>query len=177
MVGSMFRILLTEPGIQTGDAECKLMRKMFIFDNLVLVIKVIFVDHLCWLCFTFHVCLCCAVLSVPCRPVIASWERTDFFALLFAMFPCVFVTFPYGDLGQVCYLIESIHYLCLFLYFYDPTCYLMSFFLKIGNMIKYKADMSLKNNTMMLHAKYYETIFRHFLTRHYEILLVVPGEK
>ena len=59
---------------------------------------------------------------------LVGWERTDLFALLFAMFPCDFITFPYGDLGQVCCLIESIHYLCLFLYFYDHTSFLMSFF-------------------------------------------------
>ena len=39
------------------------------------------------------------------------------FALLCVMFPCVFVTFPYGGLGQVWFLIVSIPDLCL-LYFY-----------------------------------------------------------
>ena len=46
------------------------------------------------------------------------WERTDLLALLCAMFPCVFVTFPYGASGQVWYLILSIPERCL-LYFYE----------------------------------------------------------
>ena len=34
------------------------------------------------------------------------------------MFSCVFVTFPYGVLGRVLYLIVSIPDLCLFSYFF-----------------------------------------------------------
>ena len=40
------------------------------------------------------------------------------FALLCVVVPCVFVTFPYYDVSnQVWYLIVSIPYLCLLLYF------------------------------------------------------------
>ena len=40
-------------------------------------------------------------------------ERAQFLALLYVMFTCEFVTFPYGILGQVWYLIVSIPDLCL----------------------------------------------------------------
>ena len=54
----------------------------------------------CWregtfLLFMFHVCLCWVFLSVTCSLVFACRERADAFALC-----CVFVTFPYGVLGQ-----------------------------------------------------------------------------
>ena len=68
--------------------------------------------------FVLHVCE--AVFSVPCSLVVTCWERADIFALLYVMFSCVFVTFPYGVLGQVCYLIVLIPYLCLLFNFY---CY------------------------------------------------------
>ena len=42
---------------------------------------------------------CYAVLSVPCRFVIPCWA--DLLALLCVVFSCVFVTFPYDDLGQI----------------------------------------------------------------------------
>ena len=67
----------------------------------------------------FHVCLCNAVLSVPCSLVITCWDRADLLALLCVMFSCVFVTFPYGVLGQLWYLIVFIPDLCLLLYFND----------------------------------------------------------
>ena len=47
--------------------------------------------------FMFHVCLCYAVLSVPCSRVIACWERADLLAhFMCVVFSCVFVTFPYS---------------------------------------------------------------------------------
>ena len=50
-------------------------------------------DPFCCLCFTFFfIILSCLFL--------ASWEMADLLALLCVMFPCVFVTFPYGDLGS-----------------------------------------------------------------------------
>ena len=58
-----------------------------------------------------------AVLSVPCSIVITYWERADLLAPLFVVLCCVLVTFPYGFLGQVWYLIVSIPDLCLPLYF------------------------------------------------------------
>ena len=43
-------------------------------------------------------------------------------ALLYVMFSCAFVTFPYGFLGQVWYLIVSITDLCLLSYFAIQHC-------------------------------------------------------
>ena len=55
------------------------------------------------LLFMFHVCLCYAVLFVPCNLVVTCWGKD-----LCVMFSCVFVTFPYGVPGQVWYLTVSI---------------------------------------------------------------------
>ena len=41
MVGSISRKLLTELGIRTEDAECKLMGDIYNFVNLVLIIKIV----------------------------------------------------------------------------------------------------------------------------------------
>ena len=55
----------------------------------------------------YHVALCSA----------------GFLALLYVMFSCIFVTFPYGILGQMWYLIVLIPDLCLLLYLeYACTC-------------------------------------------------------
>ena len=97
---------------------------MFNFANLVFVMIVIL------LVIPFVVCVSRLrfVLSVPSRPVITCWERVDLIALFCVMFPCVFVTFPYGVYGQVWCLIISIPDLCLLLYFYYLTCFLESYF-------------------------------------------------
>ena len=56
----------------------------------------------------FVICvLCHTVLSVPCNLAVTCKKRADLMALLWALFSCVFVTFPYGVLGQVSYLIVS----------------------------------------------------------------------
>ena len=44
-------------------------------------------------------------------------KRADLLTLLYVVLSCVFVTFPYGVLGQVWYSIVSIPDLCLLLYF------------------------------------------------------------
>ena len=67
--------------------------------------------------FVLH--FCPAVLSVPCRLVVTCWERAYLLALLYVMFSCVFVTFPYGVLVQIWYLIVSIPVLCLLLYLFQ----------------------------------------------------------
>ena len=56
-------------------------------------------------------CLCYNVMFVSCGLVVNCWEGADPLALLYVMFSCVFVTFPYGVLGQVWYLIVSIPFL------------------------------------------------------------------
>ena len=60
-------------------------------------------DHLCYLCLVFAMLsrLFIAALWSPAGKGLTSW-------LLFAMFNCVFVTFPCGITGQVRYLIVSI---------------------------------------------------------------------
>ena len=77
--------------------------------------------------FLFHVCLCYAVLSVPCSLVVTCLEWADLLALLCVVFPCAIATVPYGVPGQVWYLIVSIPDLCLPLYFQydyrDHTCF------------------------------------------------------
>ena len=60
--------------------------------------------------FMFRVCLFHTVLSVSCSPVVTFWERALGFLVCY-----VFVTFPYGIMGHVLYLILSIPDLCLFL--------------------------------------------------------------
>ena len=62
----------------------------------------------------FVICVSChTVLSFPCSLVITCWERADLLALLHVMFSCVFITFPYGVVGQVWYLIVWIPVFCL----------------------------------------------------------------
>ena len=71
-------------------------------------------DPICYLCIMF---VCHTVSYFPCSCVVTCWERTDNFAFFYVMFSCVFVTFPYGVLCQVWYLIVSILDICLLLYF------------------------------------------------------------
>ena len=56
----------------------------------------------------FCVCLCQTILSVSFSLVVTCWEMPELLTLLYVMCSCVFVTFPYGVLGQVWYLIVSI---------------------------------------------------------------------
>ena len=56
-------------------------------------------------------------MSVSRSLVITCLERADLLALLYVMFSCGFVTFPYDVLCQVWYLVVSIPDLCLLSYF------------------------------------------------------------
>ena len=48
----------------------------------------------------FVICVSCfTVLSILCSIAVTYWERADLLALLYVMFSCVYVTFPYGVLG------------------------------------------------------------------------------
>ena len=69
-------------------------------------------DHWCYLCIVFVMLsrLFIAALWSLAGKGLTSW-------LLFVMFNCVFVTLPYGILGQVWYFIESIPDLCCLSYF------------------------------------------------------------
>ena len=72
----------------------------------------------------FCVCHCHTVfkLSVSCIIVVTFWERIDPLTLLYVLF-FIFVTFQYGVLGQVWYLIVSIADLCLLPYFSTGSTY------------------------------------------------------
>ena len=69
-------------------------------------------DHLCYFCIVFVMLsrLLIAALSSPGGKGLASW-------LSFVVLNCVVVTFPFGILGQVRYLIVSIPALCPLSYF------------------------------------------------------------
>ena len=67
--------------------------------------------------FVICVCLCHAVMSASCSFVVACWESADLLAVLCMMFPCAFVTFTFGVLGHMWYLIVWIPDLCLLSYF------------------------------------------------------------
>ena len=60
----------------------------------------------------FLYCVCHAFASAHCCLVVTCWERLSFEVLNW-----VVVTFPFGILGQVWYLIVSIPDLCPFLTF------------------------------------------------------------
>ena len=66
-------------------------------------------DHLC-----FVSCVSHALLSVHCC-LVATLEMADLLALV-VDFYCIFVTFPFGILGQVWHLIVSFPDLCLLSY-------------------------------------------------------------
>ena len=71
-------------------------------------------DPFGYLCF---VCVCHIVVSAFLRSlVITCWERADLFARLYVMYSFVFITFPYGVLGQVRSLIVLIPVRCLLPY-------------------------------------------------------------
>ena len=63
---------------------------------------------ICVLCLSLPYCIIC-FWSV----LVTCLERADLLALLYVMYSCVFVHYPYGVLGQVWYLIVSISDLCL----------------------------------------------------------------
>ena len=62
-------------------------------------------------------CVFHAFSSVCCCLVVTWWERADLLALVCDVKLC-FVTFPFGILGHVWYLIVSNPYLCRLSYFY-----------------------------------------------------------
>ena len=55
----------------------------------------------------FLYCVCHAFASAHCCLVVTCWERANLSAFVL-MLNCVIVTFPFGILGQVWYLIVSI---------------------------------------------------------------------
>ena len=59
-------------------------------------------------------------MSVRCSLMVNCWQRAYLLALFYAMCSCVFVTFPFGVLSQVLYLIVLIPDICLLTYFDEP---------------------------------------------------------
>ena len=70
-------------------------------------------DHLCYFCIVFVMLsrLLIAALWSPAGKGLSSW-------LSFVVLDCVSVTFPFGILGQVWYLIVSIPELCTISFFH-----------------------------------------------------------
>ena len=62
-------------------------------------------DSFCYLCFVLSLSYCLVCSLQHCGYLLG---RADLLALWYITFSCVSVTFPYGVLGQVCYLIVSI---------------------------------------------------------------------
>ena len=93
----------------------KMFKPLSIFTDQPKVVLLLYILF-CYLCFMFA---CNTVLFVPCSLVVTCWERADLLVLLYVLFSCVFVTFPYSILGQVWYLIVSIPDICLLPYFYE----------------------------------------------------------
>ena len=54
--------------------------------------------------------------SVHCCLVVTCWQRADLLEFVVDVY-CIFVTFPFGILGQMWYLIVSFPDLCLLSYF------------------------------------------------------------
>ena len=66
--------------------------------------------------------VCHAFASVHCCLLVTCWERADLLTLVCYVY-CDFVTFPFGTMGKVWYLIVSIPDPCCPIYF--ATCGLL----------------------------------------------------
>ena len=80
--------------------------------------------------FVFSVLFLYAFLSVHGSLVVTYWKGADFLTVLYAMFYCVFVTFPCSVLGQVWCWILSIPDIChlfsLIMYSFPGQCILQA---------------------------------------------------
>ena len=119
-----------------------------------------FADHLCylWLVFVMLSRLFIATLWSPDGKGPISW-------FLFLMFNCVFVNFPCGILGQVCYLIVSVPDLCRLSYFESIWCWylLKAYWLdnpnKYHNKLIRKISINIINNVLRLKKVKYNSVF------------------
>ena len=70
-------------------------------------------------------CISHDIASIHCCLVVTCWKRADLLALVGDNY-CIFVTFPFGILGQVWYLIVLLPDLCRLSYLIngrsDPSC-------------------------------------------------------
>ena len=85
----------------------------------------------------FMSCVCHAFACVHCCLVVTKRERADLLALVCDVY-CDFVTFPFGILGQVWYLIVSIP---------DPCC--LSYFQKVKGYEEHFANSTLIHNNII----------------------------
>ena len=72
---------------------------------------------LLWFICVFVSCVSHAFASGHCCLVVTCWEGADLLTLVGNVY-CIFVTFPYGILGQVWYLIVSFPDFCPLSYFH-----------------------------------------------------------
>ena len=77
----------------------------------------------------FMSCVCHALASVHCCLVVTCLERADHLAPVCDVY-CDFVTFPFGILGKVWYLIVSIPDLCCLTYFETWTNYIEEIYIE-----------------------------------------------
>ena len=134
--------------------SCEIYNQILIFTKAVLLL---------WILFVICVCLCHTVLSVSSSLVVTCWERTALLGPLNLMFSCVFVTFPYGVLGQVWYLIVLIHDLCFLPYFNHMAaiiCYNTKIITRSGLKViklEYSLRLKIKGNDWLLVDKCLQT--------------------
>ena len=76
-------------------------------------------------------CVSHALASVHCCLVV-TWERADLLALVGDVY-CIFVTFPFGILGQVWHLIVSFPDLCRLSYFVRASNVLTKVHVRTGS--------------------------------------------
>ena len=129
-------------------------------------------------------CRLIAALWSPAWKGLTSW-------LLYVMFSCVFVTFPFGGvLGQAWYLIVSIPDLCLLTYFYKYTLFPLTivhwnalphhiptlptlplFSTAVCQVVKYQHLFLFFNNTHTLH----HTVQTHLTDFLFDFILTNPS--
>ena len=110
--------------------------------------SVSFIDLSCHLCLSypyFPVCFFAALWS-------PFGKRTDLLALLYVMPSCVFVTFPYGVLGQVWYLIVSI-----------PDLFHLSYLISLPTSTLYTIIMPFYAFEISYILKVFKTLLKLFL--------------
>ena len=78
-----------------------------------------------FLSFVFRVCLCHTVFSVLAPLWSPAGKGLTFWLSWMWYFFCVFVTFPYGALGQMWYLFVSISDFCRLSFFVVGTCFVI----------------------------------------------------
>ena len=111
MIHRLVRDLSCEPNIYVSWSTSE-TRMRFVPSNMfsppeILLLTASFADFFCYLRFVFGFVIRSCLF--PYSLVVTCLERADLLALLCVLFSqCVFVTFPYGVLGLVWYLIVSI---------------------------------------------------------------------